>query len=33
MVDCSHANSNSDFRRQAEVLTNVAEQLRGGSIT
>ena len=31
MVDCSHANSNKDFRRQAEVLASVAEQLRGGS--
>ena len=31
MVDCSHANSNKDFRRQSEVLASVAEQLRGGS--
>ena len=31
MVDCSHANSNKDFRRQAEVLGTVADQLRGGS--
>jgi len=31
MVDCSHANSNKDFRRQAEVLASVGEQLRGGS--
>jgi 3-deoxy-7-phosphoheptulonate synthase len=31
MVDCSHANSNKDFRRQADVLASVAEQLRGGS--
>ena len=30
MVDCSHANSNKDFRRQAEVLGTVADQLRGG---
>ena len=30
MVDCSHANSNKDFRRQAEVLASVAEQLGGG---
>ena len=33
MVDCSHANSNKDFRRQAEVLASVAEQLRGAPIT
>ena len=31
MVDCSHANSNKDFRRQAEVMASVAEQLRAGS--
>ena len=31
MVDCSHANSNKDFRRQADVLKAVAEQLRAGS--
>jgi 3-deoxy-7-phosphoheptulonate synthase len=32
MVDCSHGNSNKDFRRQAEVLHGVAEQVRGGSV-
>jgi 3-deoxy-7-phosphoheptulonate synthase len=31
MVDCSHANSNKDYRRQGEVLESVADQLRGGS--
>ena len=31
MVDCSHANSNKDYRRQADVLTSVAEQLQNGS--
>ena len=31
MVDCSQANRNKDFRRQAEVQASVAEQLRGGS--
>ena len=32
MVDCSHGNSNKDYRRQVEVLRLVAEQVRGGSI-
>jgi len=32
MVDCSHGNSNKDYRRQGEVLRQVAEQVRGGSI-
>ena len=31
MVDCSHGNSNKDYRRQGEVLRAVAEQVRGGS--
>ena len=31
MVDCSHGNSNKDYRRQGEVLRAVADQLRGGS--
>ncbi len=31
MVDCSHGNSNKDFRRQSEVLRDVASQLQGGS--
>ncbi|WP_413441665.1 3-deoxy-7-phosphoheptulonate synthase [Synechococcus sp. MIT S1220] len=31
MVDCSHANSNKDFRRQSDVLKAVADQLRAGS--
>ena len=30
MVDCSHGNSNKDFRKQSEVLKNVATQLRNG---
>ena len=31
MVDCSHANSNKDFRRQGEVLRAVAAQVQKGS--
>ncbi len=31
MVDCSHANSNKDFRRQGEVLSAVADQMKAGS--
>lgn len=31
MVDCSHGNSNKDYRRQAEVAGQVAHQLRSGS--
>ncbi|CAK6696714.1 3-deoxy-7-phosphoheptulonate synthase [Synechococcus sp. CBW1107] len=31
MVDCSHGNSNKDYRRQGEVLAEVAGQVRGGS--
>ena len=31
MVDCSHGNSNKDYRRQGEVLHSVASQLRQGS--
>jgi 3-deoxy-7-phosphoheptulonate synthase len=30
MVDCSHANSNKDYQRQAEVCHDVANQLRHG---
>jgi 3-deoxy-7-phosphoheptulonate synthase len=31
MVDCSHGNSNKDYRRQGLVAEQVAEQLRAGS--
>jgi len=31
MVDCSHGNSNKDFRKQSEVLREVASQLKQGS--
>jgi 3-deoxy-7-phosphoheptulonate synthase len=31
MVDCSHANSSKDHRRQPDVARNVAEQLAAGS--
>ena len=31
MVDCSHGNSNKDYRRQGEVLEAVAAQVRQGS--
>ncbi len=30
MVDCSHANSGKDYRRQPEVAANIAEQIAGG---
>ena len=32
MVDCSHGNSNKDYRRQVEVLSALAEQVRAGSV-
>ena len=32
MVDCSHGNSNKDYRRQGEVLQDVAQQVRAGSM-
>jgi 3-deoxy-7-phosphoheptulonate synthase len=31
MIDCSHANSGKDHRRQPEVARSVAEQVSGGS--
>jgi len=31
MVDCSHGNSNKDYRRQSDVLQAVADQVRQGS--
>jgi 3-deoxy-7-phosphoheptulonate synthase len=31
MIDCSHGNSNKDYRRQAEVAGAIADQLRSGS--
>ena len=30
MVDCSHANSRKDFRKQMDVARDVAEQLKAG---
>ena len=30
MVDCSHANSNKDYRRQAEVCHDIAGQISSG---
>ena len=30
MIDCSHGNSNKDFRKQSEVLNNVATQIANG---
>lgn len=30
MVDCSHANSSKDYRRQVEVAKEVAQQIAGG---
>jgi len=32
MIDCSHGNSNKDYRRQGDVLHSVSSQLREGSI-
>ena len=32
MIDCSHDNSNKDYRRQADVLKNVAGQVSHASI-
>ena len=32
MIDCSHGNSNKDYRRQADVLASVADQVGRGSI-
>ncbi|HET9062043.1 MAG TPA: 3-deoxy-7-phosphoheptulonate synthase, partial [Candidatus Binatia bacterium] len=31
MIDCSHGNSQKDYRRQPEVAHSVAEQVAGGS--
>ena len=31
MIDCSHANSGGDFRRQPQVAADVAAQIAGGS--
>tara|TARA_Y100001978_G_scaffold196205_1_gene205451 strand:+ start:1399 stop:2475 length:1077 start_codon:yes stop_codon:yes gene_type:complete len=30
MIDCSHGNSNKDFRKQSEVLDNISKQLKEG---
>ena len=30
MIDCSHGNSNKDFRKQSIVLKNVANQISNG---
>ncbi len=30
MIDCSHGNSNKDFRKQSDVLENIAQQLKDG---
>ena len=30
MIDCSHGNSNKDFRKQSEVLKNIASQISDG---
>jgi len=31
MIDCSHANSNKDYRKQFAVAQDIAEQIRAGS--
>ncbi|KAG8858961.1 hypothetical protein FRB96_004781 [Tulasnella sp. 330] len=33
VVDCSHGNSNKDYRNQPKVLESVCEQLEGGDIS
>ena len=30
MIDCSHGNSNKDYRKQSDVLKNVANQIKNG---
>ena len=30
MIDCSHGNSNKDYRKQSDVLKNVANQIKTG---
>ena len=30
MIDCSHGNSNKDFRKQSKVLKNVSNQISNG---
>jgi 3-deoxy-7-phosphoheptulonate synthase len=30
MVDCSHANSNKDYRRQVDVCRDIAKQVSSG---
>ena len=30
MIDCSHGNSNKDYRKQSDVLENVANQIKNG---
>ena len=30
MIDCSHGNSNKDFRKQSHVLNNIASQISNG---
>ena len=30
MIDCSHANSRKDYRRQVEVVADLAGQISGG---
>ncbi|MGV3344736.1 3-deoxy-7-phosphoheptulonate synthase [Enterobacteriaceae bacterium LUAb1] len=31
MIDCSHGNSNKDFRRQADVVKSIIEQIKDGN--
>lgn len=31
MIDCSHGNSNKDFRRQADVVFSILEQIKAGN--
>jgi len=30
MIDCSHANSSKDYRRQTEVAADIGRQIAGG---
>ena len=31
MVDCSHGNSNKDYRRQGEVVSEIGQQIANGN--
>lgn len=31
MIDCSHGNSNKDYRRQPQVVSSIVEQIKAGN--